>query len=236
MALLLVITIAFVSCKKEKNENPPDKPWVPVLQDNYWAGLGPEPGYPTGTQFHLPSHIQLIGEIRGGIMGKNYNIDKSKYHGPYPYVQPEKNWIFYGTGTYVHLYCKFYNTLTVPDTLTIPGGLIFCDSTDINDSVGIYQKGYILQSVYIPVPALDTAFACLNAYCLNAHLMPSSYNAVYYIGPVTNNPYLNQISAIMAPKQYPFGEEYSIQSIIWKVTDNGQVLDTADINYLNSLP
>ena len=236
MAVLVAATFSFTSCKKDKSEAPPETPYVPIISGNFNAGLGSTHGFPTGTAFILPSNITIIGSIRGGVMGKDYQIDKPKYTGPFPYVMPEKSWVDYGTGTYINLYIKFYNSLTTPDTLTIPGGLIFCDSLDVVDSLGIYQKGYIMQSLHVAVPAQDTAFAHINAYCLNMHLMPSNYNAIYYIGPITNNPQLNTITTIMAPKQYPFGEEGSIQGLVWKVTDNAQVLDSADISYLNSLP
>ncbi|MEI6123932.1 MAG: hypothetical protein WCQ95_09930 [Bacteroidota bacterium] len=235
--VLFAVAIVFSSCKKQSTEiTQPEKPYVPLAKENTLYGMGTMHGFPTGTHFSLPSYVHIIGDIRGGILGKSYNVDKAKYQGLFPYVLPEKSWIDYGTGTFVNLYIKFYNSLATGVTLTLPGGLIFCDSTDLNDSIGIYQKGYILQSVNIPIAAQDTAFACLRAYCLNAHLMPSNYNAVYYIGPITNNPDLNQISSIMAPKQYPFGQEGSIQSIIWNVTDYGQTLTTADVAFLNALP
>jgi hypothetical protein len=236
LVIIIAISIALPSCKKEKTQTPPETPSVPLPNENTMAGLGNVHGYPTGTVYHLPSNIHIIGSIRGGIQYKTYQIDKDKYQGPFSSSISEKSWINYGTGTYIHLYVKFYNSLATNVTLSIPGGLIFCDSLDIVDSLGIYQKGYILQALNIPIPAQDTAFACIKAYCLNHTLLPSSYNAVYYIGPVTNNPQLNLIKTIMAPKQPPIGNEYSIQTIIWKVTDYGLVLDTTDINYLNSLP
>lgn len=228
----------FSACKKQSHELdiiPTGPPYEPVT-GGYMAGLGSNPGYPTGTAFTLPSNIIIIGDIRGGTLGKSCPVDKNKYTGPFPYYPEEKSWIDYGTGTFVNLYIKFFNILPIPSSVTIPGGLIFVDSVDINEHVGVYQKGYIMQSITIPVPALDTAFAHIRAYCLNHTLMPSSYDAIYYIGPITNNPELNQITTIMTPKQYPFGEEYNIQSIIWNVTDYGLTLTSAEIQYLNSLP
>ena len=208
LAVVIAFSFAFTSCKKDKTQTTPETPYIPLPTDvSSYAGLGTHHGFPTGTAFHLPSNIKIIGSIRGGIQNKDYQIDKNKFQGPFPYVMPEKSWVDYGTGTYINLYIKFYNSLPTPSTFTIPGGLIFCDSLDIVDSLGIYQKGYIMQPIDITVPAQDTAFAHIKAYCLNAHLMPSSYNAVYYIGPVTNNVELNHITTIMAPKQYPFGEE-----------------------------
>jgi len=233
LSLLIAYAIMFNSCNKDEQIPAPEPTITPV---DYYSGLGSKPGIPTGRPFVLPSHVKIIGDIRGGIMGKNNGIDKNKYTGPFPYITPDKTWIDYGTGTYVNLYIKFYNSLPTPSSVTIPGGLIFIDSLDINTHTGTYQKGYILQSVTIYLPALDTSFAHINAYCLNHTLLPSNYNAIYYIGPITNNPQLNQISSIMSTKQYPFGEEYNIQNIIWNVTDYGMTLTPSEIQYLNSLP
>lgn len=229
-AVLITVAVVFSSCKKD-NTNPPSNP-------NTLSGLGHLHGFPTGTHFSLPPYVSVIGSIRGGYVGKmQEDVNKDTYHGPFPISQEKtSDYIDYGTGTYVNLYIQFYNSLGTDVTLTIPGGLIFCDSLDVIDSLGIYQKGYILQSVDIALPALDTAMACIKAYCLNHTLMPSSYNSVYYIGPITNNPDLNQISTIMATKQYPYGNEYNIQSIIWNVTDYGLNLDSSEVSYLNSLP
>lgn len=227
--------IIFNACNKD-NETAPAKPGNPVPTGNYLAGLGTTPGFPSGRPFILPEHVSIIGEIRGGAMYKNTNIDKNKYTGPFPYDLIPKSWISYGTGTFVHLYIKFFNALPTPSNIIIPGGLIFIDSLDVNTHTGVYQKGFILQNIDIPLAAMDTTFAILEAYCLNHNLAPSSYNAVYFLGPITNNPDLDSIVTIMAPKQYPFGEEYSIQQIIWNVTDYGQNLTASEVQYLNSLP
>jgi hypothetical protein len=235
LAVIVTMSFVFTSCKKDKTETTPETPYVPLPTTWSMAGLGSHVGYPTGTVFHLPSNVTIIGSIRGGIQGKDVQLDKETYKGPFSYkILVDTN--IYGTGTFINLYAKLYNSLPTIYNFAIPGGLIFCDSLDLLDSVGVYQKGYILQTVNISLAAQDTTLIHLKAYCLNAHLSPSSYNAVYYIGPITNNPQLNQITSIMAPKQYPYGEEYNIQSIVWKVTDNGLVLDSTDIAYLNSLP
>ncbi len=241
---LLFIALAaslmmFSACKKSNHDldiiPTGNGPYSPTTEQSM-SGLGTTPGYPTGTEFRLPANIFIIGEIRGGIQGKSYQVNKQKYNGPFPIVAEEKAWVDYGTGTFVNLYIKFFNSLPTPSSVTIPGGLIFIDSADLHEHIGNFQKGYIMQSFTIPVPAMDTAFAHIKAYCLNASLAPSNYNAIYYIGPITNNPQLNQITNIMAPKQYPFGEEYNIQQIVWDVTDHGLTLSAAQIQYLNSLP
>ncbi len=230
IGLVLVFAIFATSCKKDTNSN--------NNQDNpksvsSVSGLGSHPGYPSGTNFQLPKNVKIIGSIRGGMPYAKV-VDKS-YKGSFPYNKAPKSWITYGTGTYVNLYVMFYNTLPTPATLTLPGGLIFCDSLDV-DSMGQYQKGFILQDVHIQLPAQDTAFACIQAYCLNHTLMPSSYGAIYFMGPVTNNVELNTMVGIMSPKQYPYGEEYNIQTIVWNVTDYGLTMTPAEISYMNALP
>ncbi|MFA4851082.1 MAG: hypothetical protein WC868_05495 [Bacteroidales bacterium] len=227
-----ILSTVLVSCKKDKDTTPIDQPTSGPVLSHSLSGLGNHQGYPSGTMFNLPNNVKIIGSIRGGLpYGK---VANKSFKGPFPFTNNPKSWIDYGTGTYVNLYIKFYNTLPTNDSLTLPGGLIFCDSLDIDSSQ--YQKGFILQDVHIQLPALDTAFACIRAYCLNAHMMPSSYDAIYLLGPVTNNIDLNQIVTIMAPKQYPFGEEYPIQEIIWNVTDYGLNITPAEVSYLNSLP
>jgi hypothetical protein len=238
-AILFALSFAFSSCKKEKVTVADPTPTAPTqVYHSTNNGLGLHGGYPTGTTYTLPSNVKIIGSIHGGMpYSKASYIDKQTYQGPFANNNDLKaNWISYGTGTYVNLYIAFYNTLATNATLTLPGGLIFVDSTDVNDSIGRFQKGFILQDVHIALPALDTAFAIVRAYCLNLHLMPSDYSSIYYIGPITNNVELNQIVTIMAPKQYPFGNEGSIQQIIWNVTDNALTLTPTEISYLNSLP
>ena len=241
ITVLIALSFTFSSCKKEKTSALNDQTQAAPTQyyHGHNAGLGPNGGYPSGTPFYLPPYVKIIGDIRGGIQSSKelMKFDKQTYHGPFPcFSQLKANWTDYGTGTFVNLYIKFYNILPTNAILTLPGGLIFVDSTDVNDTIGIYQKGFILQAVNIQLPAQDTAFACIRAYCINLHLMPSTYDAVYFIGPVTNNPDLDQMVTIMQPKQYPFGSESDIQSIIWDVTDYGLSLTTQQVAYLNGLP
>lgn len=231
IGIVVALFVVISACKKESTTNNDQNP--PTGTVSTITGLGPNAGVPTGIHFTLPQNIKIIGSIRGGLpYAKVVNKD---YTGPFPYTNNPKSWIDYGTGTFVNLYIKLYNTSASPYTLTLPGGLIFCDSLDAH-GFGTYQKGLILQDANIQVPALDTAFACIRAYCLNHTLAPSSYDAVYYIGPVTNNQDLNQIITIMDSKQPPVGEEYNIQPIIWNVTDYGLTLTASEITYLNSLP
>jgi len=237
LMLAVMIAVIFSSCKKEENIIPDESTPIvenPVLNPN--AGLGAQQGYPSGVRFNLPPHIKVIGDIRGGVVAKNPIMDKFKYSGDVSLTSHDRSWTEYGTGTFVNLYIKLFNNSMFDVIVNIPGGLIFVDSTDVNDSTGTHQKGYIMQDVNINISAFDTSNICLKAYCLNLHLSPSDYNTIYYFGPVTNNSQLNLITNIMAPKQYPFGQEFDIQHIIWNVTDDGLALSQSQISYLNSLP
>ena len=235
ISIAFVFILIFNACHKDKDPQPTPAPTPTV--NPYLVGLGDHVGYPSGTAYNLPPSVQLVSDIRGGSYSKGgVKKDKKNYKGPFPIDLVPKSWVSYGTGTYVDLYFKLYNTLTTDTVVIIPGGLIFCDSLDNDTSNGMYQRGFILQNDTIHIQALDTAFVALEAYCLNANMSGSDYDAVYYIGPVTNNPNLNQIVTIMLAKQYPFGHESEIQDIIWNVTDYGQNLTQQEIQFLNNLP
>lgn len=227
---LFFSALVIVSCKKES----PEAVVVPEITSvNVNAGLGSATGTPAGRSFHLPMGVTVVGDIRGGIMGKA-PIDKS-YKGPFA-SESKSTSVTLGTGTYVNLYMALFNSTNSISNFTLPGGLIFIDSNDVYQHNPVYQKGYILQNVEVNIMPQDTVFIELKAYCLNHTLAPSSYNSVYFFGPVTANPQLNLISGIMATKQYPYGEEYNIQTIIWNVTDYGLTITAAETAYLNALP
>lgn len=227
---LLLSTVALYSCEKE---DPAPTPAPEPTPTDYYAGLGTTPGTPAGKPYLLPAGISVVGEIRGGLSGKAPY--EKNYKGPFNDF-PKASYVTLGTGTYVNLYMMLYNSNFTNLSFSLPGGLIFVDSSDVFNHEPVYQKGYILQNVNVSINAFDTAYIQLRAYCLNHTLSPSTYDAVYYFGPVTSNPQLNTITGIMATKAYPFGEEYNIQTIIWNVTDYGLTLTSAEIAYLNGLP
>jgi len=231
--LLLAIAFIFNACKKESVDQKPLPEEKPTI--NYNQGLGNNPGYPVGLPYSLPSNIEIKGEIQGGMPGRLVQIDKTSYTGPFPGFEQSRNWVTYGTGTYVNLYVKFFSPFANATSFALPGGLIFCDTQD-NDSVPLFQRGLLLQTVTINIPAMDTAFVHLPCYCLNKTFPIPNFDVVYYIGPITMNPQLNQLISIMSTKQYPIGEESTLQGIIWHITDDGLNLTSAEIQYLNSLP
>jgi hypothetical protein len=233
--LLLALTLVFGACKKAEVQDDPPPPVNNEDPINYNAGLGNNPGYPVGMTYTLPNNIQIIGDIRGGVEGRTSDINKTEYKGPFPIAQNTRNWVTYGSGTFVNLYMLLYNSSTAPVNVAFPGGLIFCDTQD-NGHEPQFQRGLVLQTVNISVPAQDTAWVHLPCYCLNASLGVPGFNTVYYIGPISTNPQLNQLVLLMAPKQYPLGNESQMQGIVWNITDHGQTLTPAEIQFINSLP
>lgn len=225
----LCITFVTVACKKKKDD--PD-----VIGPTNTNGLGDNAGFPTGTVFSFPPYVTIIGDIRGGEdYGKSIYTRKDKRYLQLGYQkQTKENWEPFGSGSYVDLYIKFFNALNIDTSVTLPGGLIFIDSTKV------YQHGLILQPLVIPLFANDTTFAKVKSYCINMNRDPSDWLAVYYTGPTTNNSELVKIISILKAKDQIAMDNYSVvsevQTIIWDVTDYNQVLSQAQINYLNSLP
>jgi len=229
--ILLVVVATTVSCKKDKDDNN-DVNVLPKPENT--NGLGNNAGFPTGTQYNLPSWVQLIGEIRGGEYYGDKTIPANKHLPAFASKELKEYWQYYGSGTYVELYLTLYNTLATDSVFNIPAGLIFIDSTKT------HQHGFVLQTLSIPVLAMDTTYAVVKAYCANLSRSSSSWEAIYHFGPVSNNSELVKIVNIMKNKQLLTYMDYEIaseiQSIIWDVTDYNKVLTQSQLNYLNSLP
>lgn len=239
--LIAVIFFACISCDKDEDSKKGTSQDTEKAPINYLQGLGNEPGMPVGYPFSLPPRVRVIGEIRGGVPQQQsvpyglFFIDKSKYEGKFPLFSI-KNYVTYGTGTYVNLYFQLGNSINAPITVSLPGGLIFCDIQDTDTTRPVYQRGLLLQTVYIPIAPLDTAYVHLPLYCLNKTLPAPNFNVIYTFGPVTANQELNQMIDIMEPKAYPYGEESNLQEIIWNITDYNMALTQEEIDYMNALP
>jgi hypothetical protein len=236
--LVALVSTVFTSCKKETatpeitsiTSVPYEAP-LPAPDPSATSGLGSHGGNPTGAAYQLPPDVKLIGEIRGGLMGgKSFMIPSKDQNGPAILKIGSDDYTTYGTGMYVDLYATFQNTGSTGINMCIPGGLLFTDTSHY------HQNGVLLQSVFITIEAGQTVNIHLKTYCCNHNLSPSSYNAVYNIGPVTNYSYLQDVINIMKNKQYPsLDNVYQIQSIIWHVTDYGPMTEDQR-NFLNSLP
>ncbi len=103
------------------------------------------------------------------------------------------------------------------------------------DPTGGSQNGFILQDVYIPLGAYDTAYSFVKAYCLNAERHISYDTTIYNASVVTDNSQLQEVINILKSKQIPIGYEGDIQTALWHISDY-YGLTEEDRNTLNSLP
>ncbi len=137
--LLLLVSIIFVSCKKEKTP-PVEIPYVPTPSglSTSLAGLGSHPGSPVGTTWTFPSSVKVIGSILGGDPGKApfSGVKTAETWESYmANTQQRTNWVTHGLGMFVNLYMKLYNTSPTPVTFIMPSGLLFCNDSSDRKSV-----------------------------------------------------------------------------------------------------
>lgn len=219
LVLFSFLALCIMSCKKEKLS--PQSSGYSASQVNFNSGLGDNPGKPTGTPFLLPKHIKLIGQINGGEELRRTRRNKKAKREHFTIQRTSSSCISVGCGPAdVSLYINLYNTLTTATKITFPAGLIFCDSLPSDQDTSIYQKGFLLHSVVIDIPANDTVCINLQLYCLNGNRSPSDLDALYSFGPITNHPDLSKIASIMEKKLCPpDSSKEGIQSVIWNITD-----------------
>ena len=227
VCFLAVVLIIFNSCKKDDSTNVNKPPVVVTPTTGYYPqGLGSVPGKPYGIQYTFPSEIKLIGQITS-FQQKGVIYDKLAQLSDFANFTPKSDYITYGSGTYVNLYVKLFNTNSQPKTLIIPAGLIFCCEDTST------QGGIIIQPDTIVIPGQDTAFCILKSYCTNAHKSPPSNNI--YKMTVTTLHYDLWLVAYILKNKKTIQDASTIQTIIWSITD-GSGLSETDKNYLLSLP
>jgi hypothetical protein len=243
LLLGFVLSVFVVSCKKDTDKtgngvnNPyvPPTPQGPVLSSSL-AGLGDHSGSPSGTAFHLPSNIKVLGHMYGGFPGKGDNFQYPKTAEGLKALlasTPKTFWDEYGLGTFVNIYATFTNTNTTPTFLVIPAGLIMRDS--LNDSIPLdtAQGGIIIVPDTIIIRGGDTVNVVLKSFCTNLHHIAPDSQHHYGFSVVSNNDKIYQVISILRSKKSLLDHVSDIQSIIWNITDYG-VLTQADIDLMNS--
>lgn len=237
MIFFVAILVIATSCKDDPNSF---TPFTPVNQtashtDTYQnAGLGEQPGTPAGTLYKLPNGISIIGFVHGNAptVMNSPSFDKDKFPGQSPVENPEKaTWISYGYGSLVNLYFSLQNDTDNDITVTIPKGTVCYEASHVPS----YQHGLLVKSVNIPVPAHDTSDVHLALFCVNAHHGIANASTVYKLGIITIHPDLLTVCNILDSKSFIDPTHFgTIQSIIWKITDNGG-FGQADIDALNAM-
>ena len=234
----LVLSLAFISCKKDKDTTPNNNVTTQSVNlTTSLSGLGSHGGQPSGTPYHLPSNIKVIGSMVGGYPGSktHFNYPKSLENiQQYLASVPKSEYTEYGYGTYIDVYMKLRNTSNSAYSLIIPAGLIMCDSIPEDSTVtDTSQSGIIIVPDTIVIPGGDTVGICLKSFCLNLHhSIPSSHN-VYLLKVITNNDQLHSVVTILQNKKSIAEHIYEIQGILWEITD-GDGLTQEDIDLMNS--
>jgi hypothetical protein len=230
-----ILSIVAISCKKNTDQSTPDNSnHQASFYTTSLSGLGSHGGVPSGNAFVLPTNIQLIGSMTGGLPGKSPIYEVTKTIENIPSSLPKSVYTEYGIGTYVNIYMKLFNTSYSSYKLIVPAGVIMTDSLP-NDStvVDTTQGGIIIEPDTIVFDPRDTMNICLKSFCINLHHgIPTLYN-VYKFAAITNNESLHKVITILRNKKTLLDHVGDIQSILWEITD-GAGLSQASIDMMNS--
>lgn len=203
------------------------------FDDYFNAGLGDNPGIPAGPIYSFPDGIKVVGFVHGNAptVFVAPQVDKEKLVWQTPQVNTKDSYVDYGYGSYVNLYFELENITGQNQTVTIPKGTI-CHEAQHDPQA---QHGLLIKGVDILVPANNSVFVHLILFCVNAHFGVASSTDPYKIGIITVNPDLLTLCDIMDAKSTIDPADYgAIQTIIWKITDNGGFSQT-DIDLLNAM-
>lgn len=223
--VLVLGLIALNACKKDVSPTYPITV-VTIPVGNYTAGLGSSPGTPVCKPFILPTNIVLIGEIKSAAFKAGFTNKETQNVNDY-IITPKTTFLELGSGTYVQVYLKLYNTNSQPTTLIIPGGLMFLPGDTSS------QTGTTIQNDTIIIPPHDSTGCHIKTYCTNLHKHVPSGTTYKMLGTSLNTDLWTMVSILKTKQKIVSNSR--IQSIIWNITDNGGFTQ-ADKDYLNSLP
>ncbi len=236
--IILVLAVVLISCSKW---SPSDliMPKIP--------GFGTTGGNIEGTDFKFPAGIILDGEIRGydpnstkSYFNSNHNskqaVDISLIEKKDTKASSEDTVL--GSGRWVEVLLPLKNTTGAPVLVTLPAGLITqCNSSD-------YQNGLLIKAVSFYVPANDIYNVVLKMYCCNLSRHASSGAAVYSKLLVCTHPEIVALCDYFKNKAINYEDNHAnyssfiteIQSIVWALTERGEMPAGDRLNYINNLP
>lgn len=195
----LAIAILQTNCSNDDHKtatNEPDK------TGSEWKGLGKSKEKPEGTPFSLPSGIKLASTINGY---SEFDCGCQRRDEP----------CFRGTGENVRVCLGFTNTTSGPITVTIPQGLIL-----ISNDVKV-QNGLIIELETFEIPAEQTMYYSLGAYCLNVGRHIPKEVTTFELGPVTENASLKELMEFVETKIISDPSDAGmVQGAIWGITED----------------
>jgi hypothetical protein len=210
-------------------------------------GFGTTDGDIEGIDFELPAGIILNGEIRGydpnstkSYFNSNHN---SKQTADISLIEKRntKSYnedIVLGSGKWVEVLLPLKNTTGMPVLVTLPAGLITqCSSDD-------YQNGLLIKAVSFYIPANAIYNVNLKMYCCNLSRHASSGAAVYSKLLVCTHPEIITLCGYFTNKAINYEDNHAnynlfvteIQSIVWALTERGEMPAGDKLNYINNLP
>lgn len=190
----------------------------PFSSEGSKPGLGNSTAMPTGTPFVLPAGLELEKKPH------SYSYYEDEYC---PDVEEVE---IHGSGFLVTLCFLFRNTTQEPIDLVLPPGLIFIsESTDL-------QNGLLTELVTVEIPPSTVMPVVVASYCANSSRSAPGGGDLYSIGPITDDPDVLELLAMLDGLDLPGKSLYAspeeinaittVQAAVWDVTSNGELEET----------
>ncbi len=207
LSVFAILTMTFIQTNCNKDDDP-SNPNSPDKTGSEWRGIGKSPETPAGAPFNLPAGIELAGNTI-----KGYNRDECG-------CRKKEEDCYRGSGELVRVCLGFTNTTNETITVTIPKGLIIIAVSDET------QNGLVIKVEAFEIPAGETVYYSLGAYCLNSGRTPALAGDVFELGPVTENAELNELMELLENKRIDNVEAGGmIQAALWDITDGNGLTD-----------
>lgn len=230
-SVFLLSTFGFFACgDDDENQNA-----LELEKPGKIAGMGKQPGVPTGTPLELPSWFKIEEMI--GMDGIDFMERKNEAC------------FIGGSGEYVIVNLKYRSTYPRDTVIVIPAGTIVeYAGLVIPGDIQSFQHGCFIDRIVVPVKSERTSpGGCrvnLFAYCINNDKNPSENFVKYKFGNVTNSPLFQQFLDLVKNKDVAITgldqkEEdlEKIQRIIYDLTEeDGDGLTQQNRAILASLP
>jgi hypothetical protein len=257
MTAWVVLALCCGGCDKEDDNLPDDGEYTGDEIPGAIPGFGENGDDLRGTTFTLPEGITFLGDIMGYDSSEDYETLSAAPTGKLDLLSARlsaddhavktratvKADAQRGSGGLVTLLLTLKNNTSKSVTVEFPAGLIFQSAT------GEYQNGILLKLTKVTVPAGSTGYhVVLHLYCGNASRHASDGTAHYLAPIITDSELLLYLCGLVKDRKINVEENQDIleqisyimivlriQMIVWKVTDNGEMLTQDDLDYIRSL-